>query len=468
MGKITVVGHGYEAGQLTLEAAELLKSGAKVILHTERCGCAEWLKKENIAFSTLDDLYEQCEDFDEHAQAAADAVRDAADAGDVVYGVFDVRDRSVAVLLGGGDMQVRVVAGPPAEGALLALVKGSVQLLEASDWENYALSSARCAIVREMDGRELASEVKLKLMETYPEESKVCVLFGNGGMACTELYNLDRLRGYDHRTCVFVPAEEDLTKLERFDFDRLREIITVLCGPNGCPWDREQTHVSLRQYMIEEAYEVVDAIDEDDPYHLYDELGDMLLQIVLHAEIGRRYGEFDISDVISAIGEKMIQRHTHVFGKDRVEGAGDVSDLWSRNKMAERGETTRTQSMRNVTRSMPATLRAAKVVKRLEEALKQKVDAQKEIAGAAEAVSAIKGSKDAEKALGDALLKIASVCRGLKLDPEIALNAATDRMIERFAKIEDEVLRGGESLEALAAETLSKYWDLVKLSDFGK
>lgn len=136
--------------------------------------------------------------------------------------------------------------------------------------------------------------------------------------------------------------------------------------------------------------------------------------------------------------------------------------------MAERGETTRTQSMRNVTRSMPATLRAAKVVKRLEEALKQKVDVQKEIAGAAEAVSAIKESKDAEKALGDALLKIAALCRGLKLDPEIALNAATDRMIQRFAEIEDQVLRGGESLEALAAETLSKYWDLVKLSDFGK
>ena len=277
MGRITIIGHGYEAGQLTLEAVELLKSGAKIILHTERCGCAEWLRQQGVDFETLDALYEQCEDFDEHARLAAEAVRRAAETGDVIYGVFDVRDRSVAELVSNGSTDVRVVAGPPSEGALLAFAADSVQMLEASDWEHYVLSSGRDALVRELDSRALASEVKLRLMEVYPEESRICGRFGDGTVARTELFNLDRLKGYDHRTCVFVPATRELTQLERFDFDRLREIIAVLMGPEGCPWDRAQTHRSLRPYIIEEAYEVVDAIDEDDPFHLYDELGDMLL-----------------------------------------------------------------------------------------------------------------------------------------------------------------------------------------------
>lgn len=230
MGKIIVVGHGYEAGHLTLEAIELLRSGAQILLHTGRCGCAEWLKAEGLAFETLDELYETCEDFDEHAEAAADAVCAASALGDVIYGVFDVRDRSVSELLARrGD--TRVVAGPPVEGALMAHAVGSVQLLEASDWENYALSSARSALVRELDSRELAGEVKLKLMETYPEESSVFMRIGDG-VARTELYNLDRLRGYDHRTCVLVPAAQELEKLERFDFERLKEIIAILCGPD--------------------------------------------------------------------------------------------------------------------------------------------------------------------------------------------------------------------------------------------
>lgn len=465
MGCITVVGHGFEAGQLTLEAAELLQSGRKILLHTERCGCAEWLRERGIAFETLDALYEQCEDFDEHAREAAAAVRGAASECDVVYGVFDVRDRSVSELLKSDAHEVRIVAGPPAEGALLARAAGPVQLLEASDWERYALSSARSALVRELDSRELAGEVKLRLMEVYPEENRIFVRFGDGGIAQTELYNLDRLRAYDHRTCVLVPAEPELTRLERFDFDRLAEIIDFLCGPDGCPWDRAQTHESLRPYIIEEAYEVVDAIDEGDPDHLYDELGDMLLQVMLHAQIGKRHGEFDIGDVITAISCKMIHRHTHVFGKDHVDGAGEVLELWSRNKMAERGQTTRTESMRDVTRSLPATLRAAKVLKRLEECCKQQPEAGTSLDEAADAVCRIANAEDAERAFGEAMLRLMQAARVLKLDPEIALNAAVDRLIGRFERIERELLAGGGSFETLSDDTLRKYWDLVKLSD---
>lgn len=462
MNSIVVVGHGYEIGQLTLEAVEQLKSGAKVVLHTERCGCAKWLKDQQIPFETLDALYETSEDFDEHAQKAANAICDFAQANSVVYGVFDVRDRSVAALM---DMakNVRVVAGPPVEGALLARAQGAVQMLEASDWENYAISSARSALIREMDNRELASEVKLKLMETYPDETAVYVLFGDGGMAHTELYNLDRLKNYDHRTCALVTAEPDLNHLERFDFGRLREVIEVLLGPGGCPWDRAQTHQSLRPYIIEEAYEVVGAIDEDDPYHLYDELGDMLLQVLLHAEIAKKHGEFDIGDVITAIGEKMVSRHSHIFGSDAAEDAAEVSDLWNKNKMTERGQKTYTESMRDVARSLPSTLRASKILKRLDGACRMEDDLQSAVREASVAVDAIAAAGDIEAVVGEALLKLIAVARTAKVDPEIALNAASDRLIERFAKVEGELNRRGEAMDELPKETLQKYWDLVKL-----
>lgn len=462
MGKIVVVGHGYEASQLTLEAVELFKSGARVVLHTQRCGCADWLKQEKIAYETLDALYESCEDFDEHAHAAAAAVCDAAEEGDVIYGVFDVRDRSVSVLL---DRQkdVRVVAGPPAEGALFARSQGSVEMLEASDWENYALSSARSALIRELDSRELASEVKLKLMEVYPDETAVFVCFGDGTTAYTQLYNLDRLKSYDHRTCALVTAEKELTHLERFDFERLREVIRTLLGPNGCPWDKAQTHQSLKPYMIEEAYEVTGAIDEEDPYHLYDELGDMLLQVLLHAEIASKHGEFDITDVMTAIGEKMVSRHSHIFGKDQAENAQEVSDLWTKNKMAERGQKTYAESMRDVAKSLPATLRASKLLKRLDGACTVEERFADALKAAKEGLDAAAGAENVEQAVGDALMRLVAVARAAGVDPELALNSASDRLIERFAKLEDEVVSSGKSLDEVPVGTRLKYWHLVKL-----
>ena len=350
MGTITIVGLGYEEKQLTFEAAELLKSGARVILHTGRCGCAEWLKKNGISFETLDNLYEECEDFDLHAARAAETVVAASREENVVYGVFDVRDRSASEIL--KRTRARVVAGPPAEGALTVYAQDAVKTLVAADWENFHLNASEGVLIRELDSRALASEVKLKLMDCYPEEEIAFVRLPDGGIAKTELYNLDRLSKYDHRTSAYIPSEGDLTKLERYDFADLQTILSRLCASDGCPWDREQTHRSLRSYMVEEAYEIVDAIDADEPFHLADELGDMLLQVAFHAEIAKRYSEFDMSDVTTAICEKMIKRHSHIFGHDHASNSGEVATLWEKNKMRERGQTRYSESLREVSKSL--------------------------------------------------------------------------------------------------------------------
>lgn len=169
MGNITVVGFGWRAGQLTFEAAEALTGGDHVILHTDHCNCAAWLREKGVAFETLDGLYEEIEDFDAHAETAARAVLEASCAGDVVYGVFDVRDRSVVKL--SSLAPLRVLAGPPTEGPLLALASGEARCVEASDWETFHLTARENCFVREIDSRELACEVKLRLMEVYPAVS---------------------------------------------------------------------------------------------------------------------------------------------------------------------------------------------------------------------------------------------------------------------------------------------------------
>ncbi len=454
MGKITIVGHGYEEKHLTLEAVEQFQSGASVILHTQQCGCADWLNRNGIAFDTLDALYESCDDFDEHAKKAADAVIAAAKKENVVYGVFDVRDCSVGEIL--KRTAAHIIAGPPMEGALTAYAQDAVKLLVASDWENYRLSAAEGVLIREIDTRALASEVKLKLMECYPEEGIVWIRQPDGGIARTELFNLDRLAHYDHRTVAYIPPQTDFTQLQRFDFEHLREIMARLYAPNGCPWDREQTHESLRPYVVEEAYEIVEAIDAQDSYHLAEELGDMLFQVVFHTEIAQKHFEFDMSDVTTAICEKMLQRHSHIFGKDSADCPQAVSVLWEKNKMRERGQKCYSESLHDVSKSLPAMMRAQKVLKRLDRAC-----------GCAETceeakdrlLRALKENGD----IGDILLRCVGVAHAAGVDPEIALNSATDRLIERF-----ETLENGAQADTLSAETLKEYWNLVKLSGIGE
>ena len=366
MGKITIVGVGFAEGQLTQGAEEALLSGAKVILHTDHCPCADWLKEKNIVFSSLDSLYEDSEDFDEHAEDAAQEIFSAAEDGDVVYAVLDVRDRSVGEILRHAPAQV--IPGPPVEDALFACAEGPTLLLEASDWEDFRLQAAQNTIVRELDNRELASEVKLKLMDCYPEEMLVYVRLPEGGIAQTELYNLDRLEQYDHRTAVLVPACKDPVKLERFGFEDLMRIVERLRAPGGCPWDRRQTHETLRSDLIEEAYEVAEAIDNGDEGALLEELGDILFGVVLHTEIARAHGEFEMQDVTSEISEKMIRRHPHVFAGAKAPQMDEISGRWQEIKRQEYDQTSRAQSMRAVAKALPALVRAEKVLKRAENA----------------------------------------------------------------------------------------------------
>ena len=463
MGRITVVGAGWTRGDLTLNAIEALKHSEIVMLHTDHCGCAEWLDENGISYASLDAMYEACEDFDVHAQAVAEAVLAASGGGDLAYVVADVRDQSVSRLLALADGNVRIIAGPATEGALLALVRGEARLVAASEWADFHPAARESCLIRELDSRELAAELKLRLMEAYPEEWDVWLLQGDSQPVSMPLYTLDRGDRFDHRTCVLVPAQREITGLERYDFGHLNEIVRRLCAPDGCPWDRVQTHASLRTCLLEECYEVIDAIDEGDTDHLYDELGDLLMVVALHAEIARRHGEFDISDVTTAVCQKLINRHTHIYGADVARDEGQVLQLWDSNKMAERGQHTRTEAMRSITRALPAMLRAVKVLKRSADVGLGDRDPQ-EIQERCETLLRQPWTGEGtEGRLGDLLLAMAGLARCLHIDPEIALNEAVNRFIDRFEAAEREITKNDGAFGDLTEETLRNYWNSVKL-----
>lgn len=248
----------------------------------------------------------------------------------------------------------------------------------------------------------------------------------------------------------------------------LEEIVRLLRAPGGCPWDAEQTHESIRRNFLEEAYEVVEAIDEENPAHLQEELGDVLLQVVLHTRMEQEKGGFTLDDVADGICKKLIYRHPHVFGEVTVSGTDQVLANWEELKRKEKGQATHTDALSAVAKSLPALWRAEKVQKK---AKKAGFD-WPEVSGALDKLSeeteelrqAIREASNVEEELGDLLFAAVNVARFVHSDPEEALSRATDKFISRFQKVEQAARAQGRQLEKMSLEEMDKLWEQVKHS----
>ena len=246
----------------------------------------------------------------------------------------------------------------------------------------------------------------------------------------------------------------------------LEEIVRILRAPGGCPWDAEQTHESIRRGFLEETYEAVEAIDEGDPEHLREELGDVLLQVVFHARIEQEAGRFDLDAVADGICKKLIYRHPHVFGDVTVSGTGEVLSNWEDLKRKEKGQATCTDALESVARSLPALWRAEKVQKK---AKKTGFD-WPDVAGALDKLSeeldelkaAVAQGTNVEEELGDLLFSAVNAARFLKADPDEALNAATDKFIRRFRLMEAQAVRSGRPREELSLDEMNELWEAAK------
>lgn len=261
----------------------------------------------------------------------------------------------------------------------------------------------------------------------------------------------------------------DFTKKEHYGYEDMVNIIHLLRAPGGCPWDREQTHQSIRRNFLEETYEALEAIDEDDPVHLCEELGDVLTQVVFHGDMEAEAGRFTLEDIYDGVCRKMIGRHPHVFGDTQVSGSSQVLDNWEVLKRKEKGQETFSDTLRAVAKNLPASWRAEKLQKKAGKAgfrwegPLEALDKLREEAGELEA--ALTRDENPVEELGDLLFAAVGVSFAMGADPEETLHSACEKFIHRFSQMETLAAEEGKTLDQLPRERLLDLW--VKAKDEG-
>ncbi len=491
-GRITVAGLGPGGPDgLTLGAWDAVRTASLLLLRTDKHPVTAWMREQGVAYETYDALYEAHGQFgDVYAAIVDDLLRRAADGSDLVYAVPghpSVAESTVALLrerCPAAGVSLRIIGGESfLDRAFVALgfdPADGFQLADGTAFRPERLNPYNHILITQVYDGFVASDVKLGLMERYPDDYEVTVghalgVAGEERIERVPLYELDRVGGYGNLSLVYVPPTER-DDVHYRTFERLHEIIAKLRSPEGCPWDREQTHKSLRKYFIEETYEALETIDNDDMDALRDELGDVLLQIMLHAQIEEEAGTFDIYDVVAGLAAKMVRRHPHVFGDVRVGGVDDVLATWQDVKAKEReaaGDSAPTSALDGIPSGLPSLMRAVAVQKKaakvgfdwsepasiadkIEEELRE---FQEALAGA--------GDDRAERLLdemGDLLFAVVNLARYLKIDPEEALSATSRKFTKRFQYIEEQLRLSGKSFDQTDINEMERYWQDAKRS----
>ncbi len=481
MGKsIEIYGLGAgDLNQLPLGVYKKIVNAQHVYLRTKEHPVVKELEQENLRYSSFDSVYEKYDQFEEVYQEIVQTLLQKAKTDQVIYAVPGhplVAERTVQLLLEYGpkeDIEILIGGGQSFVDALFQSLKidpvDGFQLLDGTSLLSSQLQIDQHMFISQVYDQFVASNIKLTLMERLPDDYEVVIVSAAGSknerVERVPLYELDRKVTLDNLTSVYVPPVQD-EQIMLKNFSKLREIIAVLRGPNGCPWDKEQTHETLKKYLIEETYEVIEAIDSGDIDHLIEELGDVLLQVMLHAQIEEDEGYFAIEDVIEVLSAKMIRRHPHVFGDRKVEDSQEVLRNWQEIKKQEKGDT-EASLLEGISKSLPNLLRAYEIQKK---AAKVGFDWQ-EIKPALEKVkeellefeNELSGNMDnAKKEFGDIIFAFVNVARFLDIHPEEALFETNEKFIRRFQYIEGKVKLSNKSMEEHSLEELDQFWDEAK------
>lgn len=470
---INVIGLGPSLlSDITLASMQLLKSADKVILRTKHHPSVEQLLAEKIEFETCDSFYESCGSFEEvYNEIVNLCLQENKKYSNIVYAVPGsplVAERTVQLLREKALAQKIALRIFPAM-SFLDLVYNCVSLdacdglkiVDALQIEKIQKQEDLPLIITQVYNSQVASNVKLALMEYYADETEI-VYMRNLGLPDEKvekicLYELDRQKDINHLTTVYVPYKENANLSE------LVNTVETLRAPDGCMWDREQTHTTIRHNFIEEVYEVLEAIDKRDMKLLCEELGDVLLQVVFHAQIAKEAGCFSLQDVVDGIDEKLVRRHPHVFGKLEVANTKEILANWDKIKASEKSE--RRFILDGLTKGLPALMTAYKMQNKVAKVGFdwQKIeDVYAKVYEEIEEVQQAKSSKELEKEIGDLLFAVVNLARHLKVVPEIALNVSNSCFRERFAFVEQQVLTTGKSWQAFSLEELDVFWEQAK------
>jgi len=436
---ITILGLGYgDPRALTLEANDTLQGAREIFLRTREHPTVAALPP-HLRVQSFDHLYASSGDpstplragFDAIYTAIADDILARGAHADVLYAVpghplfGEISVQKILAQARAKNIPTRVIAGVSfvdAACAALALdpLARGLQIADATDLARQHfphLDPDQPALIGQLYSRAVASDCKLTLLALYPPEHAVTRVDAAGTPAqkvvTLPLAEMDRADDFGLLTTLYVPP---LARPSAFS--ALGEVVAHLRAPEGCPWDREQTHQSLRPGFLEECYEVLETLDADDLPHLREELGDMLLHIFLQAQIASEFGEFLLTDVIADIAAKLVRRHPHVFGDVKVNGTDEIIANWERIKQSEKNGAPKNSP---IPRALPALARAQKIAKR------GKVKAT--IRDIEAAVEKLARARNREKALGEVLFALAAYASSKQIDAESALRSAAARQI---------------------------------------
>lgn len=471
---IEVIGLGAgDLDQLSLGIYKKLKhSGTTIFVRTKDHPVIQSLEEEGVIFESFDSYYEREEQFEDVYEHIVATLLEKASEKSIIYAVPGhpmLAERTVQLLLNQEEIKIEIIGGQSFLDELFTSLKidpiEGFQFVDATSFERSQLNYEQHLIFCQVYDRYVASEVKLILLEDLPADHPVTIVDAAGSVdeviKTVPLQELDHSLEVSNVMSVYIPpVSKDLLN---HTFPRLREVIATLRGPDGCEWDKKQTHESLREYLIEEVYEVIDAIDRQDDVEITEELGDVLLQVVLHSQIGEDDGYFTVDDVIRGITNKMIHRHPHVFSNS----TGDISQSWDELKYAEKGDKP-ASTLADIPKSLPALAKAFKIQKKVgkvgfdwDDVSEVWLKLEEEIKEMKEAIIAGEQT-EIESELGDILFALVNLARHYKVHPEVALNRTNRKFINRFNYIDEALAKVGKALTDSSLEEMDHYWDEAK------
>ncbi len=495
---ITILGLGPGSFQdLTQQAYTLLQEaatqGQSVYFRTLVHPTVEPLKKAlpSLAITSFDQFYDESDDWQSLYQQITDTICQQAEQQPLIYAVPGhplIGESSVQLILNQArqhKLTTRIVAGLSFLEPVCTLLEldpfdAGTQIIDAT-----ALAALRPdeiggkiiptvpLLVAQVYNRRLASAVKLSLSEHYPDEWPIKLVRAAGvdsdeSVIEMPLYALDHNTFANHLTTLYVPPVNPLTALklpetQRYIIERLRR------EPDGCPWDRKQTHDTLRRYLIEETYEVVEALDEHNMEKLAEELGDILLQVYLHAELARQDADFTINDVYEHINAKLIRRHPHVFGTTEVSGAEQVVQNWDAIKKQERAQAGKDVQQESILDGIPPALPALMMSQEYEKrvvkvgfAFPSMAEVYEKLAEELQELQEAQTAENRFEELGDLLFMAVEIGHALNIDAEDALRASNQKFRHRFQIMETIARAEGRSPSSLSSSEWGALWQRAK------
>lgn len=480
---INIIGLGNgEIDFLTVGTLRTLENSGRIFLKTHNNEIIDYLKSKNIDYKSYNDSFINIENKgDTNNKIAEDIISNEKSFGNVVYGVVGyplVSERSVENLIEickENNINYNIIDSYGFIDKIIGILRinpmNGVSFIDSFNIKNKLLDKRVGNLIFNAYNQERIKDVKDRLSNFYNENTNITIMNDlinkEGSIINIKLKDLNLIKDLNYNRVIYVKKDEENKK----DFNDLIELVETLMGDNGCPWDMEQTNDSIKNDTLEEVYELIEAINNKDIDNMIEELGDVLFHVVFHASIGKKENNFNISDVLDRIINKMIFRHPHVFGEDKVNTSRDVLVKWDELKKEEKQYKTITEEMQKVAKTLPSLTKANKVQKKAAKVgfdFDNLEDASKKVIEELNEVLEIYGTGDKEKIyseVGDLIFSCVNVSRILRVNEEEALNLTIQKFINRFSLIENEALSLNKRLNDMTLKEMDDIWNKAKMKE---